>query len=97
MQLNGLPLVKKRAKLRNFGEMEGNCVKKAVILMGIGREKGRERRNILRKVLFWAKKHFVILAVFGAKHFAKNAMLYTKDYQKDEIVTCLPVYYAILV
>jgi hypothetical protein len=39
LQLNGLPLVKKRAKLRNFGEMEGNCVKKAVILGGAALER----------------------------------------------------------
>ena len=26
----------------------------------------------------------------------KRILLYTKDYQKDEVVTCLPVYYAAL-
>ena len=25
---------------------------------------------------------------------SERILLYTKDYQKDEVVTCLPVYYA---
>jgi hypothetical protein len=38
-------------------------------------------------------KKYVFCAIGVENRIGKRILLYTKDYQKDEVVTCLPVYY----
>ena len=55
------------------------------------------KRKIRAKVVFFRELREICVKksdVFGRDGRKTESKLYTKDYQKDGEVTCLPVYYA---
>ncbi len=76
-------LRKIRAKVVFFRELRGICVKKSGDFRLTEKYEGHKMANILRFLQFLAKNILRFLQKYCSQ-----------DYQKDEIVTCLPVYYA---
>jgi len=71
----GMPFGKIRAKVGNFLEMVGNCVKKSDDFQSI--EAGQRAKR---------GKHFAKTVVLGEKHFAKTAVLAEINFAKTVVL-----------